>query len=136
MGYKIIATPKGSKGQPQYGKDVIAAREDTDGVKKKFYFELKGYSDKDIDDTIFYKRDGIRESLLAAKEAVFNDRSIPGLNDLPFKVILVHNGIVKSNTRNILDGFIANEFPNNNFERWDIHTLTDLLVSTYLVSIF
>lgn len=40
MGFRIVSTPKDSKGQPQYGKDVIAVGRDSDGVKKRFYFEL------------------------------------------------------------------------------------------------
>lgn len=131
MGYKIITTPRASKGQPQFGKDVVAVGLDQDGVKKRFYFELKGHADKDIDDTVFLKPDGIRESLLAAKYAIFKDSSIWGFNDLPVKVVLVHNGILKSNTRPLFEGFIEKEFPDNNFERWDIFALTDYF-SEYL----
>ncbi len=35
MGFRIITTAKESKGQPQYGKDIIAVGDDDDGVKKK-----------------------------------------------------------------------------------------------------
>lgn len=138
MGFRIVSTPKDSKGQPQYGKDVIAVGRDSDGVKKRFYFELKGHAAKDIDDTVFNQADGIRDSLLAAKDAKFVDGSIPGFNDLPLKFVLVHNGILKSNTRPLFEGFISREFPDNNFERWDIYTLTDLfgryLFSEYLLT--
>ncbi|WP_336516457.1 hypothetical protein [Pollutibacter soli] len=126
MGYNIVVTPKDAKGQPQFGKDVIAVKIDADGIRKKFYFELKGHSDKDIDDTVMSKKDGIIESLRAAKLTKFNDSSIPGFNTLPLKVILVHNGVLKSNTRPFFEGFINDEFPENNFERWDIYKLTEL----------
>ena len=132
MGFRIIATPKESKGQPQNGKDVIAIGIDReDGKKKRFYFELKGYADKDIDDSVLYKKDGIIESLRAAKYAIFKDSSVWGFNELPIKIVLVHNGVLKSNTRTAFEGLINAEFPDGNFERWDIRKLTDLF-SQYL----
>lgn len=131
MGLKVIATPKDSKGQPQYGKDVIATGIDRDGIKKRFYFELKGEADKDIDDTVFNKKDGIRESLQAAIDKDYSEISIPKFNELPVKVILVHNGHVKRNTQQQFDDFIKKNFPANNFERWGIETLTELF-SKYL----
>ncbi|MET0464181.1 MAG: hypothetical protein ABW007_13545 [Chitinophagaceae bacterium] len=111
----------------------MATHKDGDGIFKRYYFELKGHSDRDIDDTVFYKPDGIRESLLAAKDVAFNDSTIPGFNDMPVKIVLVHNGILKSNTRSVMEGFVSREFPDNNFERWDIHELTELF-SKYLFS--
>jgi hypothetical protein len=53
MGFRIIQTAKESKGQSQYGKDIIAIGKDKNGIKHKWYFELKGYSDKDITITNF-----------------------------------------------------------------------------------
>lgn len=126
MGFRVVSTPRHSKGQPQYGKDVIAIGLDTDNVRKRFYFELKGHDDKDIDDVVFNKPDGIRESLQAAKDAAFNDSSIPDFNDLPIKIVLVHNGIVKSNFLPQLEGFVRREFADGSFERWDIYKLTEL----------
>lgn len=126
MGFRIIATPVESKGQPQFGKDVIAVGTDTDGIRKRFYFELKGHADKDIDDNVLMKSDGIMESLRAAKYAVFRDSSFAEFNELPTKVVLVHNGVLKSNTRPVFEGFIDKEFPDGNFERWDIYRLTEL----------
>lgn len=131
MGFRIITTPKESKGQPQYGKDIIAVGLDHDGIKKRFYFELKGHADKDIDDTVLMKRDGIMESLKASKYTVFKDSSISEFNTLPVKFVLVHNGVLKNNTRPTFEGFIDQEFPDKNFERWDIYRLTDLF-SQYL----
>ncbi|TCZ64636.1 hypothetical protein [Flaviaesturariibacter aridisoli] len=131
MGFRIVTTPKESKGQPQYGKDIIAIGKDYDGTRKRFYFELKGHADRDIDDTVLMKRDGIMESLRAAKYTVFKDSSISDFNALPVKFVLVHNGVLKNNTRPTFEGFIAQEFPDSNFERWDIYRLTDLF-SQYL----
>lgn len=132
MGYQVVSTPKDSKGQSQYGKDIIAVRIDPeDNTKKRYYFELKGFSDQNIDDSSFLKKDGIRDSLLAIKYTAHQDSSKPGFNDLPFKVVLVHNGILKRNTGPTLNGFVEQEFPDKNFERWDIHQLTDYF-SDYL----
>lgn len=126
MGYRIISTPKNSKGQSQYGKDIVAVGVDEKGCKCKWYFELKGASAKDINDSTFSVKDGVRDSILAAKYAAYNDSSIPGFNKLPKKIVFVHNGLLKENTRPTFDGFINEEFPNGGFERWDIEKLADL----------
>lgn len=138
MGYRIIQTPKESKGQSQYGKDIIAIGKDKDGVKHKWYFELKGYADKDITQGNYSKTDGIRESIIEAKDTIFKDSAIPEFNDLPFKIVVVHNGILKTNMRDTFEGFISREFEDGQFERWDIYYLTDLfskyLFNEYLLS--
>lgn len=126
MGYRIISTPKNSKGQSQYGKDIVAVGLDESGCKCKWYFELKGEAAKDINDSTFSVKDGVRDSILAAKYAAYKDSSIPGFNKLPKKIVFVHNGLLKENTRPTFDGFIEDEFPHGGFERWDIEKLTDL----------
>lgn len=126
MNFRIVTTPRCSKGQPQYGKDVVAIGKDEDGVIHRWYFELKGNADKDIDDNTFNKRDGIRESILAAKDVPYEDSSIPKFNCLPSKIVVVHNGILKENTHEQFNKFISREFPNGGFERWDIEKLTAL----------
>jgi hypothetical protein len=138
MGFRIIQTAKESKGQSQYGKDIIAVGKDENGIKHKWYFELKGYSDRDITITNFSKSDGIRESIIEAKHSSFNDSSIPEFNGLPIKIVIVHNGILKTNFRNTFEGFISKEFKKGEFERWDIYYLTDIfsdyLFNEYLLS--
>lgn len=126
MGFQIVSTPKNSKGQSQYGKDVIAIGKDEKGRKCKWYFELKGNAAKDITDRTFNCQDGVRESILAAKDVEFPDSSIPGFNSLPTVIVFVHNGILQDNTRPHFEGFIKREFPNGGFERWGIEKLTDL----------
>ena len=138
MGFRIVQTARESKGQSQYGKDIIAIGNDQDGIKKKWYFELKGYKDKDITDKNYSIKDGIRESIIEAKDTVFKDSSISQFNDLPIKIILVHNGVLKTNIRPTFNGLIDREFKEGEFERWDIYYLTDLfsqyLFSEYLLS--
>ena len=131
MGFRIVATPRNSKGQSQYGKDVIAIGKGEDGLLYRWYFELKGNAAKDINDTTFYIKDGVRDSILAAKYAKYDDSSIPSFNKLPHKIVFVHNGILVENTRNTFEGFIKQEFPNGGFERWHIELLTELF-SKYL----
>jgi hypothetical protein len=131
MGFRLISTPKNSKGQSQYGKDVVAIRKDDGKQYYKYYFELKGFFAKDINDKTFSVQDGFRDSILAAKYTAFNDASIPRFNDLPVKIVYAHNGALVENTRNTYDGFIKREFPDGGFERWDIYQLTDLF-SKYL----
>jgi hypothetical protein len=138
MGFRIVSTAKEAKGQSQYGKDIIAIGSDENGVKHKYYFELKGYDAKDITDANYSAKDGVRESIIEARDTAFSDSSIPEFNSLPIKIVFVHNGIIKTNIRPTFDGFIQREFPNGGFERWDIYTLTDLfgqyLFSEYLLT--
>lgn len=138
MGFRIIQTAKESKGQSQYGKDIIAIGIDNKGIKHKWYFELKGYNDRNITHSNYFKRDGIRESIIEAKDTVFKDSSIPHFNDLPTKIVVVHNGILKPNLKDTFEGFISREFKKGEFERWDIYHLTNLfsdyLFNEYLLS--
>lgn len=138
MGFRIIQTAKESKGQSQYGKDIIAIGKDINGDKYKWYFELKGYADRDITQSNYSKSDGIRESIIEAKDTVFKDSTITGFNDLPAKIVIVHNGVLKTNIRDTFEGFISREFKEGDFERWDIYYLTDLfsefLFNEYLLS--
>lgn len=137
MGYKIISTPKATKGLQQYGKDVIAVGADTDGVKKRFYFEIKGGADRNITTSNYSKDDGIRESILEAKDRPYQDSSIPGFNELPVKIVIVHNGVLHPSIKETFDGFIEREFktgstsnPDNfEFARWDIYELTELFTT-------
>lgn len=138
MGFRIIQTAKESKGQSQYGKDIIAIGNDENGIKHKWYFELKGYADKDITQANYSKPDGIRESIIEAKDTIFKDSTISGFNQLPTKIVVVHNGVLKTNIRDTFEGFISREFREGQFERWDIYYLTDLfskhLFNEYLLS--
>jgi len=131
MGFRIVATPKESKGQSQYGKDIVAIGKDDNGTAHRYYFELKGHKDRDITDKNYSSKDGIRESIIEAKDTAFSDSSIPTFNHLPIKIVVVHNGILKSNIRPTFDGFIKREFKEGEFERWDIHHLTDLFASYF-----
>lgn len=138
MGFRIVQTAKESKGQSQYGKDIIAIGNDEKGIKHRWYFELKGYADRDITQANYSKPDGIRDSIIEAKDAVFKDSTIPGFNDLPTKIVVVHNGVLKTNLRVTFEGFISREFKDGEFERWDIYYLTDIfskfLFNEYLLS--
>ena len=131
MDFRIVSTPRNSKGQSQYGKDVVAIGKGEDGVIYRWYFELKGNAAKDINDYTFMAPDGVRESILAAKDVPYIDSSIPSFNQLPVKIVFVHNGILQENTRPHFEGFIEREFPLGGFERWGIEKLTSLF-STYL----
>jgi len=139
MKYRIVKTAKASHGQPEYGKDIIATKTEKNGIEKLFIFQLKAGDDRDIDNTVFYKQDGVRESLLQAKDVDFKDFSIPNLNELPKKLILVHNGELKSNFRKVFNDFIKKEFNSVGIEleRWDIYKLPDLftkyLLNEYLL---
>jgi hypothetical protein len=148
MRYKIVKTAKTSHGQPEYGKDIIATKTEKNDIEKLCIFQLKAGDDRDIDNAVFYKQDGVRESLLQAKDTDFKDSSIPYLNKLTKKIILVHNGELKSNFRIIFNDFIKNEFISAGieFDRWDIYKLTEffskyllneyLLVSPELLNLF
>lgn len=131
MKFRIVSTPRNSKGQIQYGKDVVAIGKDKYGKEWKWYFEIKGYTAKDIDETNFSCPDGIRDSLLAAKDVDFSCYTIPGFMDLPTKYVIVHNGIIKQNANFRFEQFVNKNFEEGTVERWGIEELTELF-STYL----
>lgn len=123
MGYRVLMTPKQSKGQPQYGRDVVALKK-TKSVTTLYHFELKGFAAKDITDRTLNEPDGIIESLRASKYTDYTDYSIPGLNTFPKYYVFVHNGSAEPNALNTLNGFVKIEFPDENFSRWDLDILT------------
>lgn len=126
LGFEILTKPTENKGFSEYGKDVVAVGKDNDGVKKRFYFELKGGDDRNITANKLTKNDGIIESLREAKYADFETTYI-GFNKLPKKIVLVHNGELKGSARKTYKGFIEKEFPeteNIECERWGIEKLS------------
>ena len=87
MGFRIVSTPRNSKGQPQHGKDIVAIGYDTNNIIYRWYFELKGNGAKDITTTNFYAEDGVRDSLLEAKDVAYDCQSIPKFDELPVKIV-------------------------------------------------
>lgn len=130
MGFRILSTPKQSKGQSQYGRDVVAVRKEK-GNTFLYLIELKGFRARNIDDRVLNEKDGLIESMRASKYTPYKDASIPDLDSYSRKYVYVHNGYVEANTLPSLDGFVSEEFPDGNFERWDLDKLTDLF-SRYL----
>jgi len=130
MGFRVLSTPKQSKGQSQYGRDVIAVKK-LKGVPTLYLFELKGFVAKDITDRNLNAKDGLIESLRASKYTEYEDAGIPGLKDYPRQYVFAHNGFAEANVMPTLNGFIKTEFPEGNFERWDLERLTALF-SDYL----
>ena len=130
MGYRVLSTPRQSKGQSQYGRDVIAVKK-LKGIPTLYHFELKGFAAKDITDRNLNEKDGLIESMRASKYTTYEDASIPDLKDYPIRYVFVHNGTVELNAQPTLNGFIQKEFPDGNFERWDLAKLTELF-SRYL----
>jgi hypothetical protein len=131
--YQILSKPTEYLGMKEYGKDIVAVGVDEDGVKKRFYFELKGGSDRDITEANFYGKDGIQDSL---SQATYNEfvSAYPEFKDLPLKIVIVHNGVIKGNVQSTLESMfvtLAASKPNTYFDRWDISKLT-LLFSEYL----
>lgn len=130
MGYRVLSTPKQSKGQSQYGRDVVAVKI-VKGLSTLCLFELKGFRSHDINDRNLNEKDGFIESMRASKYTEYKDASIPDLDSYPRRFFFIHNGMLEENTRPTLEGFVKQEFPDGNFERWDINILTELF-SKYL----
>lgn len=130
MGFRVLSTPKQSKGQSQYGRDVIAVKRGK-GINTLFLFELKGFRAKDINDKSLNETDGLIESMTASKNTVYRDASIPDLDTYSRKYVYVHNGYIEANSVATLDGFVSRVFPEKNFERWGLDKLTELF-SKYL----
>lgn len=129
QGFIILSKPSEYKGMPQYGKDVVAVGVDfKDNVKKRFYFELKGGEDRHIDTNVYTKKDGVRESLLEAKDKDFDFINKED-EKLPLKIVLVHNGEIKASVESTFAGFVEKNFPtdgNVEFEHWGLSELTRL----------
>lgn len=130
MGYRVLSTPKQSKGQSQYGRDVVATKK-IKGVDTLYLFELKGFRARDITDRTLTEKDGIIDSLKASKYTKYRDASIPGLSKYERRYVFVHNGGVDANALQTWSDFVQMEFPDNNLERWDLAKLTSLF-SEYL----
>lgn len=126
LDFEILTKPTENKGISEYGKDVVAVGKDKDGIKKRFYFELKGGSDRNITASKLTKNDGIIESLREAKYANF-ETTYKDFHLLPQKIVLVHNGELKGSARKTYKDFISKEFPITEvieFDRWDIERLS------------
>lgn len=126
MGFEVITTAKESKGQSQYGKDVVAIGKDESGKEWKYYFQIKAGNAKDITDATFNEENGIRSSLLQAKDTPLKDSTRPDFDSLPVKIVLVHPGVLKENFRPVFEGFIQREFKPEEFEHWHIYKLISL----------
>ena len=148
LGFEILSKPTENKGIQEYGKDIVAVGNDifidknekSYRKKKRFYFELKGGSDKNITTATLHKNDGIIESLREIKFVQFST-TYPNFEKLQKKIVLVHNGILKGTAREVFNGFIKEEFPENGeneCDRWGIERLTDLfsneLFGAYLLT--
>ncbi|MEH6680324.1 MAG: hypothetical protein V7724_07230 [Sediminicola sp.] len=126
MGFEILSKPTEYLGLQEYGKDIVAVGIDEDKVKKRFYFELKGGVDRNITTRNFYGKDGIQESITEATYTPFVS-AYPKFEDLPLKVIIVHNGVIEGGLQKTFEGFlvkISKSVDNTVFERWDIARLT------------
>lgn len=81
MGFRVLSAPKQSKGQSQYGRDVIAVKREK-GINTLFLFELKGFRAKDINDKSLNEKDGLIESMRASNYTLYRDASIPDLDNM------------------------------------------------------
>lgn len=130
MGYRVLSTPKQSKGKPQFGRDVVATKR-IDGVDTLFLFELKGFGARDITSQSLIAEDGIIDSLKTSKYTEYRDASIPGLADFSRRWVFVHNGGIDPNVMPTWNDFVQKVFPDGDLERWDLEKLTALF-SEYL----
>jgi hypothetical protein len=142
MGFEILSKPTEYLGLQEYGKDIVAVGIDEDKVKKRFYFELKGGADRNITTRNFYGKDGIQESITEATYTPFVS-AYPKFEDLPLKVVIVHNGVIEGGLQKTFENFlvkISKSVDNTVFERWDIARLTAMfsenLFGAYLLTDF
>lgn len=135
QGFIILSKPTESKGFSQFGKDIVAIGNDFygDKIKKRFYFELKGGNDRHVSNSTFAKDDGIKESMIEAKYRKFEFTN-KNHENLPLKIVLVHNGELKASVKDTFEGFVNSEFPitgNIEFDRWGISELTGLFCDKF-----
>ncbi|WP_420573035.1 hypothetical protein [Kordia sp.] len=132
LSFEILSKPTENKGLNEYGKDIVAVGKDEDGIKKCFYFELKGGEDRHVTKTTFYKEYGIKQSLTESKYVNFST-SYQNFEKLPKKIVLVHNGVISGKIREVYEGFVLQEFPQNGdiqYQRWGISHLTTLFTNS------
>lgn len=128
MDFEILSKPTEYLGIQEYGKDIVAIGKDDDGVKKRFYFELKGGAHRNITRGNFYGKDGIQESITEASYTSFVS-AYPKFDELPLKVVIVHNGVIEGPIQKTFENFLVKTskmVENTDFERWDIVRLTKL----------
>lgn len=128
MGFSILSKPTEYLGLQEYGKDIVAVGLDDDNIKKRFYFELKGGSDRHITESNFYSSDGIHNSIIQASYNKYTS-AFPKFEKLPLKIVIVHNGIIRGNVQGTLEEFfitMQSKLNNVAFDRWDISRLTML----------
>ena len=125
MGFEIIMTPKESKGQSQYGKDIVAVGKDENEKKYRWYFELKGFDQKDININTIAGSDRVFQSLIEAKFTKFDRVGNKKFDKLPIKVVIVHNGITDPKFQPTFKGIVSQYFKEDEFEDWDIYRLAD-----------
>lgn len=141
QGFEILTKPTENLGLKEYGKDIVAIGIDAeDGIKKRFYFELKGGDDRDITEKKFNAADGIASSLLDAAYVPYISQ-YPEYENIPLKIIIVHNGIAKGNVSNLMNNMFVRlslSTVNTSFDRWDISRLTKIftenLFNAYLLT--
>ena len=119
MGYRVLSTPRQSKGQSQYGRDVIAIKK-IKGVSTLFLFELKGFGSKDITDRTLNEKDGLIESLRASKYTPYEDVSVPNLCNFPRYYVFVHNGLIDANALPTFNGFKSAKTKNRILKKQDV----------------
>lgn len=140
LNFNILTKPSENIGIKEYGKDIVAVGVDEDGVKKKFYFELKGGKDRNITERNFNGKDGIAESLNEATYVQFIS-AFPKFDKLPTKIVIVHNGVVNGNVKTVFESLLKTLTDNNKnteYDRWGIDRLSKLfshnLFSKYLLT--
>lgn len=140
LNFNILTKPSENIGIKEYGKDIVAIGLDEDGIKKKFYFELKGGADRNITDRNFNGKDGIAESLNEATYVSFIS-AYPKFDELPLKIVIVHNGIVDGKVKDVFEGQLKSLSKNHKdkeYDRWGIDRLSKLfshnLFSKYLLT--
>lgn len=130
MGFVVLSKPTEYIGLQEYGKDIVAIGAMEDGIKKKFYFELKGGDDRNITEANFYGRDGIQESITEASYNKFVS-AYKGYDNLPLEIVIVHNGTMAGGIQSTYENFIKtteSNLTNTSFDRWDIGRLTTLFM--------
>lgn len=121
MGLQIVKLA--FRGEVEHGVDIAAVGQE----KGETVLYLIAVKPGDIDKQMWDAGpNSIRPTLNNLLDVPFEDLTQPRLQQARKKAVLVHNGFLRENIRDRVNGYIDKTFrPHMAFDRWDLDTLTD-----------
>ncbi len=121
MGFEVLSRPM--VGTRQYGADIAAVGDDTDGVRKLFLFSVKR-GDLNRTEWNGASDQALRPALDEIKDAYLNGVA-PEHEGLPVVIVIAIGGVILENVQPLVNGFMRKEkTPTIEYRVWSGDTLT------------